>query len=256
MDPLFSEGALPAAPTLSVSALVTYLQCPRRYKFRYLNGGRDESSRSYLLVGRWFHATLADFFRQEDRSQRTIATLRAILDGRWRDDLFPSVAESWRQREAVEGMIEAFARECDLNARPFQLEVPFRVRIGDHTIRGRIDRVDCVADGSYEIIDYATVDDFTRPVVQFDKEIQVRVYALCASAMWPQLEFSATSYLLIDADKVTRVSHQTQRCHLQQTRSELTELIGIMHMDSEYLSRANPFCGDCTLASDCDRGKR
>ena len=76
----------------------------------------------------------------------------------------------------------------------------FSFGLGAHTLRGRVDRVDRLADGAYELIDYKTGRPKTP--AQLRDDVQLAVYALAARDAW-DLEASRQSYhYVLDDEKV------------------------------------------------------
>jgi hypothetical protein len=54
--------------TYSYTQIAQYLRCPRRYRYRYLDGWKEKDSRATLLFGRCFEQALGAYFRREDSS--------------------------------------------------------------------------------------------------------------------------------------------------------------------------------------------
>ncbi len=52
----------------SYTQVANFLSCPRRYRFRYLEGWTEKDTRAALLFGRAFENALAALFRREDPS--------------------------------------------------------------------------------------------------------------------------------------------------------------------------------------------
>src|SRR6202008_2979919 len=52
--------------TYSFTQISQYLQCPRKYRFRYLDGWREKEDRAGMIFGRCFENALAAYFREED----------------------------------------------------------------------------------------------------------------------------------------------------------------------------------------------
>ncbi len=52
----------------SYTQLAHYLACPRRYRYRYLEGWQEKDRRANLVFGRVFESSLAAYFRREDSS--------------------------------------------------------------------------------------------------------------------------------------------------------------------------------------------
>ena len=83
---------------------------------------------------------------------------------------------------------------------PVWFERSFQFRMGPHTLRGRVDRVDRLPDGGYELIDYKT--GRPRSEAQLRDDVQLTLYALAAREAW-DVESPVQSYLyVLDDQKV------------------------------------------------------
>jgi hypothetical protein len=52
--------------TYSYTQISQYLTCPRRYRYRYLDGWKEKDTRAAMLFGRAFERALGAYFRRED----------------------------------------------------------------------------------------------------------------------------------------------------------------------------------------------
>ena len=52
--------------TYSYTQISQYLTCPRRYRYRYLDGWKEKDTRAPVVFGRVFEVALGAFFRRED----------------------------------------------------------------------------------------------------------------------------------------------------------------------------------------------
>ena len=52
--------------TYSFTQISQYLRCPRKYRYRYLDGWREKEDRASMIFGRCFENALAAYFREED----------------------------------------------------------------------------------------------------------------------------------------------------------------------------------------------
>ena len=92
----------------SYTQISAYLACPRRYRYRYLDGWKEKDTRAAMLFGRAFETALSAFFRREDSA--------AILFREWsnyRDqarDLRYSKGDSWDRM--LEQGIQLLHRFC------------------------------------------------------------------------------------------------------------------------------------------------
>jgi len=53
--------------TYSYTQLSSYLTCPRRYRYRYLDGWKEKDTRPALLFGRAFERALAAYFLRQEK---------------------------------------------------------------------------------------------------------------------------------------------------------------------------------------------
>jgi hypothetical protein len=52
--------------TYSYTQISQYLSCPRRYRYRYLDGWREKDTRAAMLFGRAFERALSAYFQRDD----------------------------------------------------------------------------------------------------------------------------------------------------------------------------------------------
>jgi hypothetical protein len=79
--------------TYSYTQISQYLACPRRYRFRYLDGWNEKETRASMLFGRAFEQALAAFFLRQDSA--------AVFSDEWAKvrelELVYAKGESWDQ---------------------------------------------------------------------------------------------------------------------------------------------------------------
>jgi DNA helicase-2/ATP-dependent DNA helicase PcrA len=79
-------------------------------------------------------------------------------------------------------------------------ERPFTFKMGPHLLRGRVDRVDLLPGGEYELIDYKT--GRPKTAAQLADDVQLSLYAVGAREAW-QLDASRQAYYyVLDDEKV------------------------------------------------------
>jgi DNA helicase-2/ATP-dependent DNA helicase PcrA len=179
---------------LSASDIETYRRCPLRYKFaRVLRIPTEQTIHQRFGIA--VHQVLE---RYHSESHTTLAQMLELLDAGWRRSGF---GESERERELLEkarvALARYHARLDDQDSEPVWFERQFDFRLGPHHLRGRVDRVDRLADGAdvkYELIDYKT----SRPKTaeQLKDDVQLSLYALAAREAW-QLESSRQAYYYV-----------------------------------------------------------
>jgi RecB family exonuclease len=190
---------------LSASDVETYRSCPLRYKFaRVLKIPREQTlnQRFGIVV----HQVLERFHsaaetRNGDGERGTLQELMDLLDAAWRR---AGMGDGARERElrakAHTALQRYHERLLEEPAQPLWFERSFAFSLGAHHIRGRVDRVDRLADGTYELIDYKT--GYPKTAAQLSEDIQLSLYAIAAREAWDLGETRQAYYYVLDDRKV------------------------------------------------------
>jgi len=83
---------------------------------------------------------------------------------------------------------------------PRWFERSFNFPLGRNHIRGRVDRIDELAGGGYELIDYKT--GVPRRAEQLRDDVQLALYALAAREAWQIEATERTYYYVLDDERV------------------------------------------------------
>jgi DNA helicase-2/ATP-dependent DNA helicase PcrA len=179
---------------LSASDIATYRSCPLRYKFaRVLRIPSEQTV--HQRFGIVVHQVLE---RYHSEGGNRLAQLLELLDAGWRRaGLGDGEHERELREKAHAALVRYHARLQDQSSQPVWFERQFAFRLGPHHLRGRVDRVDRLADGAeerYELIDYKTSRPKTAEQLQDD--VQLSLYALAAREDW-RLESSCQAYYYV-----------------------------------------------------------
>jgi RecB family exonuclease len=179
---------------LSASDIQTYRSCPLRYKFaRVLRIPTEQTV--HQRFGIVVHQVLE---RYHSENASTLAQMLELLESVWRRSaLGESPSEIELMEKARTALSRYHARLDGQGSESVWFERAFAFRLGPHHLRGRVDRVDRLAEGSaaeYELIDYKT----SRPKTaeQLADDVQLSLYALAAREAW-QLESSQQAYYYV-----------------------------------------------------------
>jgi DNA helicase-2/ATP-dependent DNA helicase PcrA len=192
--PRRGEGLL-----LSASDIETYRTCPLKYKFARVFRIPQEptlNQRFGILV----HQVLERFHAGESPGG-TLPELLGLLDQGWRRGGFgDSEQEKQLQVKAEQALIRYHERFQGEDSEPVWFEKSFSFTLGRHTVRGRVDRVDRMADGAYELIDYKT----GRPKKAADlrEDVQLALYSVAAVEAWDLEAAHQAYYYVLDDAKV------------------------------------------------------
>jgi len=193
-------GFLPRRGTglaLSASDIATYRSCPLRYKFaRVLRIPSEQTI--HQRFGIVVHQVLE---RYHSDGGSTLEEMLELLDGCWRRSGFGQEGQDGELLEkARRALVRYHGRLHDHGAEPAWFERQFSFSLGPHHLRGRVDRVDRLADGTYELIDYKT----SRPKTaeQLEDDLQLSLYGLAAREDWQLESTSGAYYYVLDDVKV------------------------------------------------------
>ena len=243
--PRRGDGAL----SLSASDLDLYLTCPLKYKFRRVFGIPEEPTINQRF-GILIHSVLERFHKdagEDEAAGGGQAELMDLFEAGWRRSGFGSSDDELQFRDrAREAMRLYWERERESDGEPAWLERKFDIRIGEHQVRGRVDRVDRLPDGSYELIDYKTGE--RRSEAQLENDLQLALYRLAAREAWGLEAGTGSYYYVLDADKVAAPVRAGDAERVERTVLEVGE--GVLGQDFE--PRPSPTtCGWCDYRLIC-----
>ncbi len=243
----------------SNSRLSCYENCPRQFKFKYIDEIDPpepfESIEQFL--GLRVHDALEAFYQQ-------------LMQGQMlkQEELLSLFEDQWDQQ--FHGAIKLIkkgisAQDFKLNGRralahyykryqPFQgaatlgNEIQINFPLGRYQITGFIDRLDQREDGTYEIHDYKTSSRLPSKKYLLDERqlafyhlgIQEQFDAKCnADLVW--------HYLLFDKEIRVNKNH----LELNQIKEATLQLIHTIEQDNTFLPKESPLCNWCEYAPIC-----
>jgi len=183
-----------AGLAMSASDIQTYRSCPLRYKFaRVLRIPAPQTPQQRF--GIVIHQVLE---RYHAGSDQTLEALLELLEQVWRRSaLGETESDLAFMAKARDALCRYHARLAAESVDPVWFERSFSFRVGPHHLRGRVDRVDRLAEGAehrYELIDYKT--SRPRTPEELSDDVQLSLYALAAREDW-QLESSCQAYYYV-----------------------------------------------------------
>jgi DNA helicase-2/ATP-dependent DNA helicase PcrA len=236
--PRRGEGLL-----LSASDIETYRSCPLRYKFARVLRIPTQATR-HQRFGIAVHQVLERFHTQ---GGGPLEQLLALLEESWRRAGFGLDAEDGVLHEKALAALRLYhERLSQQRCEPVWFERAFSFSLGRHHVRGRVDRVDRLPDGSYELIDYKT--GRPRSEQQLQQDIQLSLYAIAAKESWGLHTSSQAYYYLLDDQKAPLPSTVGGAEWVRQTAVEIAEAI----LQERFEPTPSPAaCGMCDFRIVC-----
>jgi DNA helicase-2/ATP-dependent DNA helicase PcrA len=206
---------------LSASDIDTYRACPLRYKFARVFRIPQEPT-VHQRFGIVVHQVLERYHTSEEA--RTLEDLLGLLDFGWRRGGFGDTDQERQLRIKAENALRRYhARFEEERSEPVWFERSFAFRVGEHQIRGRVDRVDRLPEGGYELIDYKT--GRPKPERELKDDVQLSVYAVAAREAWDVEAVSQAYYHVLDDVKVAVERDADDRTWIEETVGEVADAI-------------------------------
>jgi len=148
--------------------------------------------------------------------------LLGLFEAGWRRTGFGASDDELQYRDrAVAALARYQERHTRSRSTPVWLERNFAFPIGPHKLRGRVDRVDRLPDGGYEVIDYKT--GRPKTAAQLREDVQLSLYAVGARESW-QLEAAQQAYYyVLDDEKVPVERSEEDRDWITDTVLEVAD---------------------------------
>lgn len=270
-----AEEKYPLPDKFSFSQLAAYSTCPLQYKYAFILKVPASTDKASLIFGRVLHNTLYNFLLpflserkilqgdlfagletaagkaakkkigEELLSEKRLMELYAEF---WQNDGYASKEEREKYkikgREALKKFITAYKDEP---AREILfLEKKFSFKVGSDVIKGAIDRVDKLADGTLEVVDYKTGK--TKDKLEFKDKRQLILYQLFLEEFLG-IKVSALSYYYLESGE-KRSFTATEKDITKLRTDVMAEIAAIKSRD--FAPTPSPMCQFCDFNSICE----
>lgn len=236
---------------LSYSAISTYQTCPLQYKFRYIDKLPTVPSIA-MGFGSVLHTTLETLYKE----QKDLESLLRYLGETWNSNIKQESTEALYTLDTAKAIITSYyEKHVEGEENPFDkvvaLEEWFEVPLeGNHSIRGKVDRIDVLPNGNHEIIDYKTGKRLPNQK-DVDGDLQLSIYHWAANEVMPG----------INPERLTlHFLRQNERCYtfrdelsIAETERVVHEAIASIEHDLElgFLPKKNNLCPWCDFQEQC-----
>lgn len=250
---------LRAMPHWSYSAFQTYLTCPLKFKFRYIDNAEPERTAACFPFGRAIHAALTERARiGRDMSVREVVD---VFEDVFKVETDAAVNLSYKAGESYDSLIETGIKMLEVACENWiddfavqRVAESFSVAVPGLS-KPLIGEFDCVVTDGHDtcIVDWKTAST-KWPMGKADRDLQAAVFCYAYKAMYhhnPLFRFD----VITKAKTPTVSNHYTVR-----TQDELDRFVHLANA-IEYSVNAGCFypndtgfsCAECPYADRCKK---
>ncbi len=240
---------------ISYSGLDSFSICPAKYKFQYIDRIKTPKAKE-AVFGTLIHECLKVFHEPSLPIPLSEDELLKYFTEKWNADVYKDKQEeSFAFYQGVDILKKYYLQNQNQKFNIINLEVSFQIPISDnkefHQITGRIDRIDKLDDGTFEVIDYKTTKKMPAQS-DVDNNFQLLIYYLGVVNRWPSLEkenrpVKLSLCYLRHGEKLSVIRKKEV---IKETQQKILDLINQINK-SKFEPRVNPLCDWCQYQRYC-----
>lgn len=255
----------------SFSQFAAFNKCPLQYKYAHILKIPSSEDKPSLTFGRIIHDTLynfllpmiannnlqADLFSSGSSGKNKADLIAKLSEEKllgfykkfWRDEGYGS--EKKRDEYFNKGLNLLKKFHVDLMGADlpdiYFLEKDFRFKFQDFLVKGKIDRVDKIGEGSFEIIDYKTGE--SKDKLTADDKKQLVLYKMVAEASFGVKVDKLSYYYLEDG---TKMSFEAKDKDIEKMEEWLVESVEEIRK-KQFIPKPSSFtCDFCDFRGICE----
>ncbi len=260
-DVLLTSNQDLVLPTkFSFSQLAAFDNCPLQYKFAFVLKIPAPTDKASLIFGRVMHTVLyeflkplaiggqADLFAKQNTSLLELnwERLEKIFKERWVEDGYQSKEERNKYYQQGRQALKKFLQQINQQVPTILfLEKSFSFHLDQDTIKGTIDRVDKLADGSLSVIDYKTGE--AKEELNYKNKRQLILYQIFLEKILGLKVSSLSYYYLNSGEILSFVASDKEKSKLEvEIKQQIAEI-----KEKKFLPKPSLMCHYCDFKDIC-----
>ena len=256
------DGMPPRLYPCTPTRLLTWLDCPRRYRFTYLDRPAPPKGApwAHTSLGTSVHTALATWWGLPPRD-RTPERGAGLVRDKWVREGYRDDAQSAQVRERAAAWVQEYLADADPRAEPLGIERTVSVPTSALVLSGRVDRIDERPDGSVVVVDYKTgryvpSDDDAR------SSLALGIYAV-AAARTLRRPCAVVELHHLPTGTVAAASHGPEGLGRKVAEAEsiarearaADEAYAAGDTETPFPARTSSLCSWCDFRSACPQGR-
>lgn len=156
---------------LSHSSINLYLDCPKKWQFKYIDK-IPEKPRHFFSFGKTVHDALEFLYGGQTLPPPDLERLLAYYEEHWISEGYKDSQQEEDYRAQGRRILEEYyAKHIDEFRLPYFVEYEFLLKVDGVPVRGFVDRIDKIGDDALEILDYKTGKAIPKSRVEQDAQL-------------------------------------------------------------------------------------
>ncbi|MGB9695021.1 MAG: RecB family exonuclease [Caldisericaceae bacterium] len=237
---------------LSHSKISTYIKCPLRYKFIYVDK-METQVRSYFSFGNSIHKVLEEFYNPlvtyNDLGKKPHQYLLELLDTHWISAGYGSPYQERKAKAEAQAILYDYCKKNINSFKPaYLVEKEFSFQLGGFEVKGRIDRID-KNDGKFAIVDYKTSSMMPKSFTE-EEILQPVIYRIAAEGIIPDEADKISEVYLYFLRYQKKVNFLIDEHLIDKSKKRIIE-IGNLIEKRVFYPKKNGYCSTCEFRSIC-----
>ena len=246
-------------PEYSISQLNKFEECPRQYRFRYVDKIYRYEEGIEAFLGSRFHETMERLYRERAARILSLEEVLEYYEKIWAEKWHPDIVITAEGRTADDYRLlgRRFIEDYYKKHYPFDegdvlgLEHYIRFKLDDagrYKCKGIIDRLVIAPDGCFEVHDYKTSSKLPEQA-ELDEDRQLALYEIGVRRLWPEAKDVRLVWHMVAFDVEIRSTRTPEA--LAKLKAELGALIDRIEAEREFPPREGPLCDWCAYWDLC-----
>jgi len=238
---------------VSPSMLETFVLCPLKYRFRYIDHRPERKPWPFRVLGRAIHDAIADFERLAGDEKHTLRVLEDLFRYHWqmedRTGFKSKEDEAQWGRKGLNMLRHYFESVVGSTERPWLCEARISARFPNFRLVGRVDQIYRMSDGRMKLVELKS-GDYVVDQEEVDDDLQLTMYAL---AITHQFGIAPEDLEIELWHLAARQKFATSRSReqLEVATLKINELVEAIQRETAFKPIANRFCRWCDYANIC-----